>query len=87
MKRTTIFLPEALHERLRRQAFRDRITMAEIIRRRLNDTHAVKAKRRTSKDDLLLKAAGIASVGGLTERIDEELYGFFRSPIFRALPS
>lgn len=32
MKRTTIFLTEELHEQLRRDAFRAKVSMAEIIR-------------------------------------------------------
>lgn len=33
MKRTTIFLPEALHEALRTRAFEGRTSLAEEIRR------------------------------------------------------
>ena len=35
MRRTTIFLPDELHERLRQEAFRSRLSMAEVIRLRL----------------------------------------------------
>lgn len=35
MRRTTIFLPDDLHEQLRQEAFRTRLSMAELIRLRL----------------------------------------------------
>ncbi len=74
MKRTTIFLPERLHERLREEAFRSRVSMAELIRSKLQDRLTAPRKRK-SKADPLLAVAGIGSDGRLTMCIDEELYG------------
>jgi hypothetical protein len=79
VKRTTIFLPEDLHERLRREAFRKRVSMAELIRSRLetksSTSRAARKKRRSWEDDPLLKVAGIFSDGTLSQGIDEDLYG------------
>ena len=36
MKRTTVFLPDELHERLRKEAFRAKTSMAELIRVKLS---------------------------------------------------
>ena len=74
MKRTTIFLPEDLHERLRQEAFRARLSMAEVIRLRLERRTSGSKKRRPVADPLL-KAAGVCSGPQLSERIDEDLYG------------
>jgi len=48
MKRTTVFLPDDLHENLE-EAFRARTSMAELIRSRLARTHG-RAKRRAGAD-------------------------------------
>ena len=72
MKRTTIFLPDELHERLRQEAFREHLSMAQVIRMRLE--HPL-GRRKKPKADPLLKVAGICSGPVLSERIDEELYG------------
>jgi hypothetical protein len=74
MKRTTIFLPDDLHERLRQEAFRARLSMAEVIRLRL-ERRASGSKKRRPVADPLLKAAGICRGPQISERIDEELYG------------
>jgi hypothetical protein len=74
MKRTTIFLPDDLHERLRQEAFRARLSMAEVIRLRLERRTSASKKRKPVADPLL-KAAGICRGPQLSERIDEELYG------------
>ncbi|HXA03245.1 MAG TPA: hypothetical protein VNY30_00320 [Bryobacteraceae bacterium] len=74
MKRTTIFLPDELHERLRQDAFRARLSMAEVIRLRLEPRSSASKKRRAVADPLL-KAAGVCRGPQLSERIDEELYG------------
>ena len=71
MKRTTLFLPDELHEQLRQEAFRSRVSMAQIIRMRLE--HPVPRAKKT-KLDPLLKVAGICRGPILSERIDEELY-------------
>jgi len=74
MRRTTIFLSDELHERLRHDAFRAKTSMAEIIRQKLRGTPRRSPKRRASKDPIL-KVAGICSGANLSSRIDEELYG------------
>ncbi len=71
MKRTTVFLPEELHERLRREAFDRRLSMAQIIRARLEEGSP---RPRRSKKDALAKAVGIVKDGSLTHNIDEALY-------------
>jgi hypothetical protein len=73
MKRTTLFLPDELHEQLRQEAFRSRVSMAQIIRMRLENPVS-RAKK--PKVDPLLKVAGICRGPILSERIDEELYGY-----------
>ena len=72
MKRTTVFLPEGLHESLRQDAFRTRVSMAELIRMRLElgTGHAGKLRR-----DPLSKAEGAVRNGALSQNIDEALYG------------
>jgi len=72
MKRTTLFLPDELHEQLRQEAFRSRMSMAQIIRMRLENPVSRQKKPRV---DPLLKVAGICRGPVLSERIDEELYG------------
>lgn len=72
MKRTTIFLPDELHERLRQEAFRDRLSMAQVIRMRLEGPGLHPKK---PKGDPLMKVAGICRGPILSERIDEEIYG------------
>lgn len=74
MKRTTIFIPESLHEQLRAEAFRSHMSMAQLIRCRLQ--HKSASRERSPRIDPLLKVAGIC--GGrarLSKRIDEKLYG------------
>ena len=73
MKPTTIFLPDQLHERLREEAFRTGVSMAELIRSKLQDRPTAPGKSK-SKADPLLAVAGIGNDGRLTARIDEELY-------------
>jgi hypothetical protein len=72
MKRTTLFLPDELHEQLRQEAFRSRVSMAQIIRMRLDNPVS---RPRKPKVDPLLKVAGICRGPILSERIDEEIYG------------
>lgn len=76
MKRTTIFLPEDLHEELREEAFRSRVSMAQLIRARLEQGRARRSRRSKDLvlDDPLLKVAGIIHDGTLTRNLDEELY-------------
>ena len=72
MKRTTIFLPDPLHENLRQEAFRTRVSMAEIIRMRLELGARPRDKARR---DPLAKAEGVVRHGRLSQNIDEALYG------------
>ena len=75
VKRTTIFLPEDTHEQLRRDAFRARISMAELIRLRLRTPVGTGAKPHRASADPLLKVAGICRGEPLSENLDSELYG------------
>jgi len=72
MKRTTIFLPDGLHESLRQEAFRTRVSMAELIRLRLES-----GTRKEGKPgrDPLAKVEGALRHGRLSQDIDEALYG------------
>ncbi|HKW96296.1 MAG TPA: hypothetical protein VJN43_01120 [Bryobacteraceae bacterium] len=74
MRRTTIFLPDELHDELRQDAFRSRVSMAQLIRLRLERKGSA-AKKRRPKQDPLLKVAGVCGGPIMSERIDEELYG------------
>jgi hypothetical protein len=74
MRRTTIFLPDELHEELRGEAFRERVSMAEIIRLRIQ-APAKAPVRRKAVTDPLLKVAGICGGAVMSANIDEELYG------------
>ena len=74
MRRTTIFLPDETHEQLRRDAFRARISMAELIRLRLQPPADRAAKPRKAADPLM-KVAGICRGELLSEDIDAALYG------------
>jgi hypothetical protein len=71
MKRTTIFLPDDVHERLRREAFAARISTARLIRARLEEGSAPRPAR---GGDALAKVEGIVQDGRLTEGIEEALY-------------
>ena len=71
MKRTTILLPESLHETLRQEAVRLGVTMSQLIRSKLSDSTGCTAAAQT---DPLLEVAGIGRDGRLTAGIDEELY-------------
>ena len=73
MKRTTVILPDDLHETLRQEAFKKRMSMGELIRSRLElKTTARKAPKRS---DPLDDVVGIGSDGALATDIDEALYG------------
>ncbi len=74
VKRTTIFLPEELHEQLREEAFRRRLSMAELIRSKLQKRGSARGRTK-SKVDPLLEVTGIGNDGELTVGIDEALYG------------
>ncbi len=72
MKRTTIVLPDELHERLRREAFLKRTSVSRLIRNKLDGKPDAAARRR---QDPLLVVSGIGRSGRLTQGIDEALYG------------
>ena len=74
MKRTTVFLPEHLHEQLRAEAHRARVSMAELIRTRLERSPAPHRGRRRTQDPIL-KVAGVCSGPILSDDIDDALYG------------
>jgi len=74
MKRTTIFLPEDLHEQLRRDAFQSKTSMAALIRARLRRSKALPWSRGARKDPIL-KVAGICRGPILSDGIDESVYG------------
>lgn len=73
VKRTTVFLPDELHDRLRRDAFAAKISMAELIRTRLQRGGGARSNVRVS--DPLRKVEGLLRDGFLSAGIDEELYG------------
>jgi hypothetical protein len=74
MRRTTIFLPDELHEQLRKDAFRAKTSMAEVIREKLRRSN-VPPRRRGSSQDPILKVAGVCSGPVLSNEIDDHLYG------------
>jgi hypothetical protein len=71
MKRTTVFLPEELHDRLRSEAFAAHVSMAQLIRSRLERGRRPRA---AGNSDALEKVEGIVRDGHLSEGIDEALY-------------
>lgn len=73
MRRTTIFLPDELHEQLRQDAFRAKTSMAELIRAKLQRSVSPPRKRRLSQDPIL-KVAGICRGPVLYSEIDDSLY-------------
>ena len=75
MRRTTIFLPKELHERLHAEAFRVRVSMAELIRARLERGSHRRAQKPVPKRHPLLDVIGIIHDGTLTQNLDEDLYG------------
>ncbi|MGA2325538.1 MAG: hypothetical protein ABSH05_04560 [Bryobacteraceae bacterium] len=74
MRRTTIFLPDEVHEQLRQDAFRAKTSMAELIRTRLRSS-IDRPRRRGSPQDPILKVAGVCRGPVLSSEIDESLYG------------
>jgi hypothetical protein len=74
VKRTTIFLPDDVHEQLRRDAFRARTSMAELIRARLRRSTG-SPRRPGPSQDPILKVAGVCRGPVLSSDIDEPLYG------------
>jgi hypothetical protein len=69
VKRTTISIPDELHEELPQEASRKRFSMAELIRSRLE-----RPQRTKIQEDPLLRVAGICRGEPLTENIDGALY-------------
>jgi hypothetical protein len=74
VKRTTVFLPDELHQQLRLDAFRSRISMAELIRNRLRDSGGPSG-RPSSRKDPILKVAGVCRGAAFSSDIDDALYG------------
>ena len=74
MKRTTVFLPDELHEQLRQDAFRAKTSMAELIRGRLQRPNSGTRKAKSTPDPIL-KVAGICRGPVLSDDIDDALYG------------
>jgi len=70
VRRTTVFLPDTLHEELRQEAFQKKISMAQLILCRLQNESAPGPAGSAP----LLEVSGIFSDGTLTRNIDEELY-------------
>jgi hypothetical protein len=82
MKRFTTRLPDELHKRLSQEAIRNGISLAELIRRRLEPRNRGKRQNRPVRDPLD-EVVGTISSGRLSEGIDEELYGEFDQPRYR----
>ena len=74
MRRTTIFLPDDVHEQLRQDAFRAKTSMAELIRARLRRP-ADRPRQHGAPRDPILKVAGVCRGPVLSNEIDESLYG------------
>ena len=74
MKRTTIFLPDELHEQLRRDAFQAKTSMAKLIRAKLQ-LSLDPPRRRGASQDPILKVAGICRGPVLSSDIDDSVYG------------
>jgi hypothetical protein len=73
MRRTTVFLSDELHDKLRRDAFEAKVSMAELIRLKLQ-TRTTRPRRKTGEDPIL-KVAGVCRVPILSRDIDESVYG------------
>lgn len=71
MRRTTIFLPDELHDRLRREAFDARVSMAQLIRVRLEGG---RPRTGTRIRDPLAAVEGLIRDGHLSDGIDQDLY-------------
>jgi hypothetical protein len=81
--RTTVVIPDALHEELRLEAFHSRLSMATIIRMRLERRPAAgpAGGGGGAVQDPILAIAGLATGAApgrgelLTENLDADLYG------------
>jgi hypothetical protein len=71
VKRVIIFLPDHLHEQLRREAFRLRQRMTYLIRSRLEETLPHHGQSRPQGDPLT-RVAGICRGPVFSTSIDEE---------------
>jgi hypothetical protein len=80
MKRTQIQLDELTFERVRERAFRERISIAEVIRRTLSERVSERPVRRGRMFAFSFigsgRSRGVGS-GKISERHDEELAGAF----------
>jgi len=70
MRRTATFLPDDLHEELRAEAFRLQVSMADVIRLRIQTRHG----KRYAGSDPLLRVAGICGTTVMSANIDDDLY-------------
>ena len=73
MKRLTILLPEDVYEQLRRDAFRAKSSMADLIRKRLQGSVEGPRRRRKTVDPIL-RVAGICRGHAFSNDIDDALY-------------
>jgi hypothetical protein len=73
MNRTTLVLPNHLYEELRREAFDKHMSLAAVIRMRL-EYRPPAATTPAEAQDPLLAIAGLADSGTLTANLDAELY-------------
>jgi hypothetical protein len=74
MRRMTIHLSDELHEQLRRDALRAKVSMAELIRSELRESRGPRRKIAASEDPIL-KVAGKCLRAILSQGVDESLYG------------
>jgi hypothetical protein len=74
MKRMTIFLPDELHEQLRRDAVQAKTSMAELIRAKLRPAAHPRRNRQGARDPIL-KVTGVCRGPVLSDEIDKSLYG------------
>ena len=77
VRRTTIVLPDAVHEELRMEAFHKHLSMATVIRMRLENRPAAPIVSAYPTVDPILAIAGLAPTAGplLTDNLDGDLYG------------
>lgn len=74
MKRTTVLLRDELHAQLRQEAFRSGVSLAQLIRSRLENASRSEGRPKPRVDPLL-RVADICRGPVLSKSIDEELYG------------
>ncbi len=82
MKRTQIYLPYEMHQKLAREAKKKRITVSELIRLRISRGTQSVARRLWTKSDLFNDIDNISKYldwndtpKNLSEKVDKTLYG------------